>query len=56
MALRWAWVREKGSAEVVLYDMQTTKYVKAVGYKTALSDTLLNSLRALLGSDNIAVK
>lgn len=48
--------KSNSGAEVVLFDMQTAKYVKAVGYKAAPSDTLLNSLRSLLGNDNVVEK
>ena len=48
--------RNSDGADVVLYDMQSAKYVKAVGYKAKLSDTLLNSLYSMLGKDNIAIK
>ena len=45
-----------GQAEVVLYDTQTQKYVKAVGYKAALTDTLLSSLSAIFGNESVVVK
>ncbi len=46
----------KNGAEVVLYDISKKKYVKAIGYKAKLSDTLLHSLISLLGKDNVVVK
>ena len=43
-------------ADIVLYDMTAKNYVKAVGYKAVISDTLLHQLVAILGEDNFALK
>ena len=43
----------KGSAEVVLYDSESKKYVKANGYSTTISDRLLSTLKELLGESNV---
>ncbi|MBE6680625.1 MAG: DNA polymerase III subunit alpha, partial [Ruminococcaceae bacterium] len=48
--------KSNSGADVVLFDVQTGKYVKAVGYKATLSNTLLNSLSGLFGSENIVIK
>ena len=49
-------IGKNGNAEVVLYDMQTGKYVKAVGYKANVTDTLTASLSAMFGADNVVIK
>ena len=43
-------------AEVVFYDLSTKQYVKAVDRRAAVTDLLLQKLKALLGSENVAVK
>ena len=48
--------KEKSGADVVVFDMQTQKYVKAVGYKANLSNSLFDTLEKLLGAGNVAVK
>ncbi len=49
-------VGKGGEVEVILYDMQTKQYVKAVGYKANVTDMLVASLSALLGQDNVVFK
>ena len=48
--------KENDGSDVVLYDMETQKYVKAVGYKALLSDTLLGNLSLILGKENVVIK
>ena len=43
----------KGGVEVVLYDSESKKYVKANGYSTTISDRLLSTLKELLGESNV---
>ncbi len=49
-------IGNKGTTEVVLYDMKTQKYVKAVGYKAKLTDVLTATLSGILGGDNVVIK
>ncbi len=48
--------KEKGGAAVVLYDMSTKQYVKAVGQYANVTDALLQKLSVLLGDGNVVVK
>ncbi len=48
--------KSQNGADIVLYDMQTKKYVKAVGYKAMLSDKLLNLLAEMFGDGSVVVK
>ena len=43
----------KGSVEVILYDSEKKKYVKANGYATTITDKLLVTLKELLGESNV---
>lgn len=47
---------QSNGAAVVLYDMQTEKYTKAVGRYAAINEGLLQKLRDLLGDSNVVAK
>ena len=48
--------KQSSGSEVVIYDMQTGKYAKAVGTYANVNDMLLKKLKALLGEDNVVAK
>ena len=45
-----------GDAEIIFYDSQTKKYVKARELSIAVNDQVLEALRAILGKDSVIYK
>ncbi len=48
--------KQNSGSEIFLYDLETGKYVKAVGRYAFVTEVLLQRLRALLGDDNVVFK
>ena len=49
-------IGKSGTTDVVLFDIPSGKYVKAVGYKASVTDMLIASLSAMFGSQNVVLK
>ena len=45
-----------GENEIVFYDIETKKYIKASGVKISINENIISALKMILGSDAVVYK